>query len=138
VQGPAGATGPQGPAGTSNAREVYRDGSQALSTSDLTIATMANVAVGSYAITAKTVGDGVAFDDPDQVTCTLVAAGATLDQAEFSSSNPTSTLTMVGTATFASTDSILLRCRATAAANVRFSRIVAVKVDSIQRDAVSG
>ena len=117
---------------------MYRDGSQALSTSDLTIATMANVAVGSYAITAKTVGNLIADDANDTLTCTLVVAGSILDTAEFSRNDHENTLLMTGTATLASTASIALRCRATGTASVRFSRIVTVKVDTIQRDAVSG
>ena len=74
-------------------------------------------------------------------TCTLVAGGATLDTATFALSpqNDTSHLTMVGTATFASIGSIVLNCRAESGpTDARMSRIVAVKVDSIQRDPVSG
>lgn len=139
-QGPAGAAGAQGPAGTSNAREVYRDESQALGLEDTTVATMASVAVGSYAITAKTVGVTSSGAVVDEVTCTLLAAGATLDTAEFTLTpqNDRSPLTMVGTATFASTGSIVLRCLAQSPTDARFSRIVAIKVDTIQRDAVSG
>ena len=81
---------------------------------------------------------GAATDD---VTCTLLAGGATLDTAEFTLSpqNDRSPLVMVGTATFASTGSIVLRCRANQTpTDAHLSRIVAVKVDTIQRDAVSG
>jgi hypothetical protein len=74
-------------------------------------------------------------------TCSLVAGGTTLDTATFALSpqNDTSHLTMIGTATFASSSSILLRCHAESGpTDARMSRIVAVKVDSIQRDAVTG
>jgi hypothetical protein len=102
---------------------------------------MASVAVGSYSITAKTVAVTTSGAVVDEVTCTLLAAGATLDTAEFTLTpqNDRSPLTMVGTATFASTSSIVLRCRAAQSpTDARFSRIVAIKVDTIQRDAVSG
>ncbi len=106
-----------------------------------TVATMASVAVGSYSITAKTVAVNGSAAAVNRVTCTLIAGGATLDTAEFALSlqNDTSPLTMVGTANFASTGSIVLRCRVTdTPTNARFSRIVAIKVDTIQRDAVTG
>jgi hypothetical protein len=102
---------------------------------------MASVAVGSYSITAKTVAFTTSGAAVTHVTCTLLADGATLDNATFALSpqNDTSPLTMVGTATFASTGSIVLNCRAAfSPTDVRLSRIVAVKVDTIQRDAVSG
>jgi hypothetical protein len=42
------------------------------------------------------------------------------------------------TQTFAATGTIVLRCRSTEPANARVSKIVAVKVDSVTRTAVSG
>jgi hypothetical protein len=108
---------------------------------DTTVATMASVAVGSYSITAKTTALTTSGAAVVQVVCTLLAAGATLDTSEFALSpqNDRSPLTLVGTATFASTGSIVLRCRANnSPTDARLSRIVAVKVDSIQRDSVSG
>jgi hypothetical protein len=99
---------------------------------------MANVVAGSYAITAKTVADPTGFTESDTLTCILVVAGATVDTAEYERNPRVITLAMMSTATLASTGSILLRCNATATASVRFSHIIATKVDSITRDAVTG
>jgi hypothetical protein len=99
---------------------------------------MPSVAVGSYAITAKTVADPTGFTETDTLTCILVVAGTTVDTAEYERNPRVITLAMMSTATLASTGSILLRCNATAAATVRFSHIIATKVDSITRDAVTG
>jgi hypothetical protein len=112
-----------------------------LATSDTTVATMANVAAGSYAITAKAVAFTTSGAAVTHVTCTLLAGGTALDNSSFALSpqNDTSPLTVVGTATFASVASIVLRCRAASGpTDARLSRIVAVKVDTTQRDAVSG
>jgi hypothetical protein len=102
---------------------------------------MANVAAGSYSITAKTTTVTAINSQTETATCSLVAGGTTLDTASFTGTaqNDASVLVLVGTVTFGSTSSILLRCRTTLApTDVRMSRIVAVKVDSIQRDAVTG
>ena len=102
---------------------------------------MANVAVGSYAITAKASIFTTSVASMTHTTCSLVAGGTTLDTATFALSpqNDTSHLTMVGTASFASISSIVLRCLAESGpTDARMSRIVAVKVDTIQRDPVSG
>jgi hypothetical protein len=102
---------------------------------------MASVAVGSYSIVGKTVVVTTSGAAVVQVTCTLLAGGATLDSAEFSLSpqNDRTPLTMVGTASFGATSSVVLRCRSTSApTDARLTRIVAVKVDAVQRDAVSG
>ena len=112
-----------------------------LAVSDTTVATMANVAAGSYAITAKASIFTTSGAAMTHTTCTLVADGATLDTTTFALSpqNDTSHLTMTGTTTFGSTASIVLVCRAeSGVTDARMSRIVAVKVDTIQRDAVSG
>jgi hypothetical protein len=112
-----------------------------LATSDTTVATMANVAVGSYAITAKASIFTTSGAAMTHTTCTLIAGGTTLDTSTFALSpqNDTSHLTVVGTATFAATSSIVLTCRAeSGVTDARMSRIVAVKVDTIQRDPVSG
>ncbi len=99
---------------------------------------MANVVAGSYAITAKTIADPSGSNSGYVVTCTLFAGATTLDSAEFTRDEHTSTLTMIGTHTFASTGSLILRCRSTDAAVARVSRIYALKVATVTRDAVSG
>jgi hypothetical protein len=102
---------------------------------------MASVAVGSYSITAKTVAFTSSGAAVTHTTCTLFADGTALDNTTFALSpqNDTAPLMMMGTATFASTGSIVLRCRAAfGPTDARLSRIVAVKVDTAQRDAVSG
>jgi hypothetical protein len=61
-----------------------------------------------------------------------------IDRAEESRSEHIPTLGMQVTQTFAATGTIVLRCRSTEPANARVSKIVAVKVDSVTRTAVSG
>jgi hypothetical protein len=112
-----------------------------LATTDTTVATMAGVAAGSYAITAKASIFTTSAAAMTHTTCSLAAGGTTLDTTTFALSpqNDTSHLTMIGTAAFGATSSIVLRCRAeSGTTDARMSRIVAVKVDSIQRDAVTG
>ena len=81
-QGPAGPQGATGPAGVSSAREVYRDGNQALATTDTTVATMTNVVAGAYVISAKTNVSMTAGGSSWAVTCTLDAGGGNTDTAE--------------------------------------------------------
>jgi hypothetical protein len=102
---------------------------------------MANVAPGSYAISAKTIvqPNSVATGDGTyRVFCTLDAGGGVTDLAEESRSEHIPTLGMHVTQTFAATGSIVLRCRSTEASQARNSKIVAIKVDSSTRTAVTG
>ena len=98
---------------------------------------MTNVAAGSYAIVAKTVVDPGSVAEP-VVVCTLVAGGV-VDTAELGFPNDhLATINLEATHTFAATGSIVLRCRSTDAAGARISKIVAIKVDTVTREAVSG
>ncbi|MGZ8694364.1 MAG: hypothetical protein ACXWYS_02875 [Gaiellaceae bacterium] len=99
---------------------------------------MANVAAGAYVISAKTIADPSASNSSYVVTCTLFVGSTALDSAEFSNNEHTTTLTLIGTHTFAATGSIVLRCRSTDSAVARVSKIYAIKVDSTTRAAVSG
>jgi collagen triple helix repeat protein len=143
--GPAGAQGPEGPPGPSSAREVYRDDDQDLPDDvEVTVATMSNVDPGSYAIFAKTTivhvagGDG---HDP-YTRCTLDAGGGSTDYAE---SDPhkvdRATLQAEVLATFAGTGTITLRCLRVSDKGTyvaRQTKIIAVKIDSVTTEAVSG
>lgn len=121
------------------AREVYRDGAQALATTDTTVATMTNVVAGSYAIFAKTIvqpAGGPGWTG----TCTLDAGGGGTDTAELIEAkfDNGTTMNMQVVHTFAATGSIVLRCRATQPATARVSKIAVIKVDSVTREAVTG
>jgi hypothetical protein len=146
AQGPA---GPQGPIGPSLVREAYRDGGQALATTDTTVATMTNVVSGGYSISAKTVvfttGDaGSALT----ITCTLDAGGGITDVVEFGVDanidydsldiDHTASLSMSVTRSFPATGSIVVKCRSTDAASASKTRITAIKVDSVTRENVTG
>jgi hypothetical protein len=120
----------------SSAREVYRDGSQALATTDTTVATMTNVVPGSYVISAKTNVNMNGAGSAWAVTCTLDAGGGNSDTAEdgFNSNvayvdlDHEVSLDMQVTRVFASTGSIVLKCRSTDAASASVSKIHAIKV----------
>ena len=45
---------------------------------------------------------------------------------------------MLVTQVFPATGSIVVRCRSTAAADARMTKITAIKVDTVTREAVSG
>ena len=76
--------------------------------------------------------------------CTLDAGGGSVDTAEFGfdsgwgSVDTKATLSLAVTRTFASTGSVVLRCRSDDPAVARMTKIVAVKVDAVTREAVSG
>ena len=125
-------------------REANRDGGQALATTDTTVATMTNVVAGSYAISAKTIVDMTSSASGWSVICTLDAGGGSVDTAEFGFAgafggvDTKATLNLAVARTFASTGSIVLRCRSDDPATARVSKIVAVKVDTITRESVTG
>jgi hypothetical protein len=103
---------------------------------------MTNVDAGSYAIFAKTTVDAAGSGAIAwSVTCTLDAGGTSVDSAVFAFDgyvNHESTLSMEVTRVFAATGSISLRCRSSDTANAHTSKIVAIKVDTVTRQAVSG
>lgn len=147
LQGPAGAQGaqgpqgPQGPAGPSSAREAYRDGSVAVGSSDTTLVTMGNVEAGSYVIFAKTIVAHTGGANGWTVTCSLYADGTQLDYVRFYMEDvdgDPDTLNAQGSHTFASAGSITLRCRSTDAAAATMSKVTAIRVGSVTREAVSG
>jgi hypothetical protein len=105
---------------------------------------MTNVAAGSYAISAKTIVDMTGSDSDWAPVCTLDAGGGSVDTAEFGFQNAfggvqtQATLSLAVTRTFASTGSIVLRCRSDDPAVARNTKIVAIRVDTVTREAVSG
>jgi hypothetical protein len=106
------------------------------------VATMTNVDAGAYAISAKTTVDAAGGGGlPWSVTCTLDAGGTSTDSAVFAFDgyvDHESTFSMAVTRVFAATGSITLRCRSSEAANAHTSKIIAIKVDTVTRTAVSG
>ena len=99
---------------------------------------MTNVVAGAYVISAKTIIDPGSAGDPVVTVCTLTA-GSVSDVAEVAFPNDHSaTVNLEVTQTFAATGSIVLRCNSTAATNARRSKIVAIKVDTVTREAVAG
>jgi hypothetical protein len=113
---------------------------------DTTVATMTNVLAGAYVISAKTIIDPNGSGPDWTATCTLDAGGGVTDIAEFQFNPDVSsvnidhltTLSMLVTRDFPATGSIVLRCRSSQAANARITKITAVKVDSLTREAVTG
>jgi hypothetical protein len=103
---------------------------------------MTNVDPGAYAISAKTTVDAAGSGAvPWSVTCTLDAGGTSIDSAVFAFDgyvDHETTLGMEVTRVFAVTGSITLRCRSSDSANAHTSKIVAIKVDTVTRQAVSG
>jgi hypothetical protein len=123
----------------SSAREAHRAGAQVLATTDTTVATMTNVVAGAYAISAKTIVQPTGGGPGPTVTCTLDAGGDT-DQAELELANngDYGTLGLLVTHVFPATGSIVLRCRSTDSADARATKIVAIRVDTVTREAVTG
>jgi hypothetical protein len=109
---------------------------------------MANVVAGAYTISAKTIVDTNGANTNWIATCTLDAGGGSTDTAEFEFDVEPSyddidvehraTLSLLVTRVFPSTGSIALRCRSTDPADVRMTKITAVKVDTVTREAVTG
>jgi hypothetical protein len=121
---------------------------------DVTVATMANVAAGSYVVSAKTTvvqvhGSGGAAANGD-TRCTLDAGGASTDYAETELGRGDAwevgraTLHTQVLTTFAGTGAIVLRCRrinnsgSPKTAVARQTKIIAVSVGEITRTAVTG
>jgi hypothetical protein len=153
--GPQGPPGPPGPSGGGTGREVYRDGDQALPDNvEVTVATMSNVAAGSYAVFAKTTVVQTAVSGGAAVNaftrCTLDAGGTSTDYAETELGRGDAweagraTLQAHVLTTFGSTGTIVLRCRrinnsgSPRAAVARQTKIIALALGSITRTAVTG
>jgi hypothetical protein len=100
---------------------------------------MTNVVAGAYAISAKTIVQPTGGGPGPTVTCTLDAGGDT-DEAEleFANHGDYGTLAVQVTHVFAATGSIVLRCKSTDAADARTTKIIAIKVDTVTREAVTG
>jgi hypothetical protein len=123
---------------------VFRNGDQNLPQNvNQTVATMASIPAGSYVFTAKTTLVSDTGSDAANVVCTLDAGGTT----------DTSELRMVQLAvaargsvqmqlvkTFAAPGTAVIRCDSDAAFSVlaRHTSIVATKVDTVTRTAVTG
>ena len=99
---------------------------------------MTNVAAGAYVVSAKTIVEPTGGGGTT-VTCTLDAGGNTdSGEASFGSTVDQITLAMLTTQVFPATGSIVVRCRSSAAADARATKITAIKVDALTREAVSG
>ena len=100
---------------------------------------MTNVVAGAYAISAKTIVEPTGGGPGPTVTCTLDSGGDT-DEAEleFANNGDHGTLSLLVTHVFAATGSIVLSCRSSAAAEARATKITAIKVDTLTREAVTG
>ena len=106
---------------------------------------MTNVVAGAYAISAKTIVDTPTSGSDFNAVCTLDAGGDT-DIASYDFTPGVvsvdlaheATLSMEVTHVFAATGSIVLRCRSSDAAAARNTKITAIKVDTITREAVTG
>jgi hypothetical protein len=144
-QGPAGAQGPPGASGTSSAREVYRDEDQDLPEDvEVTVATMANVDPGAYAVFGKTTVVTLAGGSGGSgayTRCTLDAGGVSTDYAETEPKVHRATLQTHVLATFGGMGTVTLRCLHASDNGTHVARqtkIIAVRIDSVSREAVSG
>jgi hypothetical protein len=123
---------------------VFRNGDQNLPQNvDQTVATMASVPAGSYVFVAKTTLVSDTGSDSANVVCTL-DAGGTVDTSELRmvqlSVAARGTVEMQLVKTFASTGNAVVRCQSDASFTIvaRHTTIVAMKVDTVTRTAVSG
>jgi hypothetical protein len=104
---------------------------------------MASIPAGAYMITAKTTVVSDTGYDEGAVTCVLDAGGTT-DTSEFRlvqlTTSARGVLVMQLVKSFGSTGSAVVRCQSNASFSVvaRHTTIIAVKVDTVSRTAVSG
>jgi hypothetical protein len=104
---------------------------------------MASIPAGSYVFTAKTTLVSDTGSAEAAITCTLDAGGTT-DKSEVrlvQLTTPARGVAQMQLAkTFAGTGTALIRCDSDAsfAVSARHTTIIAVKVDSVSRTAVSG
>ena len=99
-------------------------------------------------ISAKTVIETTTPNTHWVVTCTLDAGGGNTDSAEFEFDvemdyddvdiEHRATLAMLVTRVFPATGSIVLRCQSTDPVDARLTKITAIKVDTVTREAVTG
>lgn len=158
-QGPQGPAGPQGPPGDgSSATEAYRDGDVVLTdNANVSVATLSNLAAGSYVIFAKTTvvqtGSGSAGPnaftrstlngEPSTNAPTDDFAETELGRGDAAESGRATLATHV-TISLSTPTSIALRCRrvnnsgSARTAVARETKLIAIKVGSITRTAVSG
>jgi hypothetical protein len=156
--GPEGPAGPQGPSGTSSATEAYRDGDVALpDNQNVTIATLSGLGAGSYVIVAKTTvvqtgisgGGGTSSytrctlnGDPSTNVVTDDYGETELGRGDAGESGR-ATLQANITLSLSATGSLSLRCRrinvsgSPRPAVARETKIIAIKVDSVSRTAVT-
>jgi hypothetical protein len=100
---------------------------------------MTNVVAGAYVISAKTIIEPTGGGPGPTVTCTLDAGGDTDDaELELAKNGDYATLSLLVTHVFAATGSIVLRCRSTDSTDARTTKITAIKVDTVTREAVTG
>jgi hypothetical protein len=108
-----------------------------------TVATMSNIPAGSYVFTAKSTLVSSTGSAEGLVVCTL-DAGGTVDTSEIRlvqlSTAARGVVQMQLVKTFSGTGSAVLRCNSDASFSVsaRHSTIIAIKVDTTTRTAVSG
>ena len=131
-----------GPAGTASGTEVYRDGDQNLPEDvNQTVATMSSIPAGSYVFTAKTTLVSSTGAAEGLVACTLDAGGTT-DTSEIRLVQPGTgardSVQMQLVKTFAATGSAVVRCNSEATISARHTTIIAIRVDTTTRTAVSG
>jgi hypothetical protein len=108
-----------------------------------TVATMSGIPAGSYVFTAKTTLVSSTGSNEGLVVCTLDAGGTT-DTSEIRlvqlSTAARGVVQMQLVRTFSGTGSAVVRCNSDASFNVtaRHTTIIAIKVDTTTRTAVSG
>jgi hypothetical protein len=143
--GTPGAPGATGPIGPSNGFTVFRDAGVGLTSTATTVATMTNVAAGSYVIFAKTYIDTSPIGDPvGYTTCTLAAEGdsdrSSANMGGQSQQVSRAALAMQVSHVFAATGSITVSCitnPVTTNVTANWTKITAIKVGSVTNTAVT-
>jgi hypothetical protein len=109
-----------------------------------TVATMSSIPAGSYVFTAKTTLVSSTGAAEGLVVCTLDAGGGITDTSEIRlvqlSTPARGIVQMQLVRTFAGTGSAVVRCNSDAVFNItaRHTTIIAIRVDTTTRTAVSG
>lgn len=137
-----------GPIGPSNAYEVYRDsGPSNIPSTPTTVATLANLPAGAYAITAKAELDIAATDGlpAPRVLCQVNAGGDFDDsvaQGEEANGLAMSvTLPVEVTHTFSGTGTVTLSCNKNGSphqVDVNWAKLIAIRLGSETHSAVTG
>ena len=113
---------------------------------DTTVATMTNVVAGAYVISAKTIVDPNGSGADWATTCTLDAGGGNTDIAEFSFDPDVSSVNIDHLATMNHAGHAGLPVDGVDRAplpehqrgHARMTKITAIKVDTVTREAVTG